>query len=31
MHVDDFTVLTGPQASDKSTIARAIYFSYFEG
>ncbi|MBE6096661.1 MAG: ATP-binding protein [Schwartzia succinivorans] len=24
--VDDFTVLTGPQASGKSTIARAIYF-----
>ena len=24
--VDDFTVLTGPQASGKSTIARSIYF-----
>lgn len=24
--VDDFTILTGPQASGKSTIARAIYF-----
>ena len=29
MHVDDFTVLTGPQASGKSTIARAIYFFVF--
>ena len=26
IHVDDFTVLTGPQASGKSTIARSIYF-----
>ncbi len=24
--LDDFTILTGPQASGKSTIARAIYF-----
>lgn len=26
IHVEDFTVLTGPQASGKSTIARSIYF-----
>lgn len=26
IHVDDFNILTGPQASGKSTIARAIYF-----
>ena len=24
--IDDFTVLTGPQASGKSTIAKTIYF-----
>ena len=26
MKIDDFTILTGPQSSGKSTIARAIYF-----
>lgn len=26
IRIDDFTILTGPQASGKSTIARAVYF-----
>ena len=26
MNIDDFTVLTGVQASGKSTIAKAIFF-----
>lgn len=27
LDLNDFTVLTGPQSSGKSTVAKAVYFS----